>query len=416
MSKPRPPPQAARDAAMSVAGRLRDQGHEALFAGGCVRDLLMGHPPTDFDVATSATPEQVLATFRRTRAVGRQFGVVLVSVRGVWIEVATFRSDAAYSDGRHPDSVRFSSAREDAQRRDFTINGMFLDPLDDRVIDYVGGQADLQAGVIRAIGDPACRFAEDHLRLLRAVRFAARFGFQIEPVTWRAVRDAAHLLPRVSAERVSDELERMLTAPTRACAWELLAGAGLVPRLWDGAADAADRAAPIGRLLAALPGETISLALVMAVLTLPDEHATQRACISLRLSNSTRDAAVWLVRHHRDLDDPARATLAAFKRVLSDPAAGDLLALIQARAQAGDLSTSAAADIAQRAAAIEPAEVAPPPLLTGDDLIRMGIPQGPAYRRILDAVYDAQLNGEIRDRAEAADLARRVLAELGGRS
>ena len=210
MKRPPLPPQ---DAAMAVVRRLRDHGHTAYLAGGCVRDMLLGREASDYDVATDATPDKICSLFSRTRKVGVQFGVVLVRQGRHWIETATFRTDVNYEDGRRPERVEFTTAEEDARRRDFTVNGLFYDPLEDRVIDYVAGRRDLEDGVIRAIGEPAARFAEDHLRLLRAVRFATRLGFQIEPETARAIRSHAAKIERISPERIREELEKMLAAP-----------------------------------------------------------------------------------------------------------------------------------------------------------------------------------------------------------
>src|SRR5882724_1703414 len=228
MSQETPPPssnkpRSFREDAEAVVRRLRDAGHVAYFAGGCVRDLLLGLEPKDYDVATDAVPQIVRSLFRNTQAVGQAFGVILVRLGRSVIEVATFRSDGQYVDGRRPSEVRFTTAQEDAQRRDFTINGLFLDPLDgDRVIDYVGGQEDLAARRLRAIGDPAARFGEDHLRLLRAVRFAARFGLEIAPATAMAIESRAGLLKGISPERIAIELREMLCPPTRSAAWLLL--------------------------------------------------------------------------------------------------------------------------------------------------------------------------------------------------
>jgi poly(A) polymerase len=226
----------AREFAIDVVRRLREAGHQALWAGGCVRDELLGRAPHDYDVATDATPEQVRRLFRRTVAVGISFGVVeVLGPRGdaapLTVQVATFRSDGTYSDGRHPDAVVFSSAREDALRRDFTINGMFLDPLGGELIDYVGGRADLDAKILRAIGDPAARFAEDKLRLLRAVRFATRFDLALDPATADALRAMAGQIVVVSAERIAEELRKLLTCPQRARGVRLLDETGLARAL-----------------------------------------------------------------------------------------------------------------------------------------------------------------------------------------
>src|SRR3954463_13068290 len=216
-------PRCDRADAEAVLRRLRQSGHEAYFAGGCVRDLLLGLEPKDWDVATNAPPARVRELFTKTEAVGAAFGVILVRHGRSVVEVATFRSEGNYLDGRRPSEVRFTSAQEDAQRRDFTINGLFLDPLEqDRVIDFVGGQEDLAARRLRAIGDAEARFGEDHLRLLRAVRFAARFGLEIAPLTAAAMESRGPLLKGISPERIAEELRMMLCPPTRSAAWLLL--------------------------------------------------------------------------------------------------------------------------------------------------------------------------------------------------
>jgi poly(A) polymerase len=217
--------------ARAVVERLQNAGFEAFYAGGCVRDVLLGLVPKDYDIATSARPEQVQALFSRTYAVGAHFGVIIVLKDGHEFQVATFRSDGVYLDGRRPVEVTYSSPRQDAERRDFTINGMFYDPVRDEVIDYVEGQKDLRMGVIRAIGDPASRFREDRLRLLRAVRFSATFGFGIEPATWEALRVNAPEIHAVSAERIREELVRIFTSPTRVRGFDLLDSSGLMARI-----------------------------------------------------------------------------------------------------------------------------------------------------------------------------------------
>jgi len=220
-----------KEASIDVVRRLRGEGYLAYFAGGCVRDMLMGNEPDDYDVATDAEPEAVSALFPRTVKVGAQFGVVVVMSGECQTEVATFRSDAGYSDGRHPDAVRFSSPEEDAQRRDFTINGLFFDPLKDEVIDYIGGREDLKGHIIRAIGEPRVRFEEDQLRLMRAVRFSARLGFEIEAATREAIVEMAERIHSVSAERIRDELQRMLCHKSRVRALELLDETGLLGQI-----------------------------------------------------------------------------------------------------------------------------------------------------------------------------------------
>lgn len=395
--------------AIRVAHTLAQAGHAALLAGGCVRDLLLGRAPQDYDVATDARPQRVAALFKTTRHVGAQFGVVLVRSASRWIEVATFRADGAYSDGRRPDQVTFGDARLDAQRRDFTINGMFLDPQRLEVIDYVGGAADLRSRVVRAIGDPAERFAEDHLRLLRAVRFAARLSFAIEPRTADAIRAAAPLLSRVSAERIRDELERMLTHAGRARAFELLGEFGLLAHLWAGAAWTAAQCAAALTALAHLPDD-VSFALGFAQLV-SDRGPAEIDAIgrALTFSNVDRETVLWLIEHQADLDQPQSIPLAALKRLMAHAAFADLVQHTRVR-NAGRPDADARCDaLRERLAAIDPAQVRPPPFITGDDLLSAGVPQGPAFGRILDELYTRQLDETLRSRAEALAALRDLL-------
>ena len=222
-----------RDAAYNVVRRLRKEGYQALFAGGCVRDRLLGRAAADYDVVTDAVPEQVTRCFRRTLQIGAQFGVVMVLTDGKQVEVATFRTEGGYQDGRHPGHVEFASALEDASRRDFTVNGMFYDPIEKTVLDFVEGQRDLEKGILRTIGNPDERFSEDYLRMLRAVRFAVKLEFEIEPATWAAIQTYASKITGVSAERIAAELERILTHPNRALGAMLLNDSGLAPAIFD---------------------------------------------------------------------------------------------------------------------------------------------------------------------------------------
>ena len=388
--------------------RLRAAGHEALLAGGCVRDMLMGHRPADYDVATGATPEQVRELFRRVRMVGAQFGVAMVVRAGRAIEVATFRTDASYSDGRHPDAVRFTSAREDARRRDFTINGMFYDPLERRVVDYVGGQRDLAAGVVRAIGDPGRRFAEDHLRMLRAVRFATRFGFAIERSTAAAIRREAGAIRAISGERVREELEKMLSRPSAAEAAAALHGLGLMqavlPELFAREGDwpaAASRLGSVGRR-----GDAM-LALGALLAGLP-AAAIRRIVRRWGGANSLRDGLVWMAEHLDDWRELPEAPPAALKRLLARPHYARLEGLWrhEERSATGHLRRWRA--IRRRVRGIDPAQVRPGPLVTGEDLLAMGMTEGPEIGRVLRAVYEAQLNEEIRSRAEGLRLAQQL--------
>ncbi len=401
----------AADGAVKIVRKLTAEGHHALLAGGCVRDLLLGLQPQDYDVATDAPPERICQIFRRTRKVGAQFGVVLVHERRKWIEVATFRSDGQYLDGRRPSEVHFCDARHDAERRDFTVNGMFLDPLKRTLIDYVGGRADLQARLIRAIGDPPARFAEDHLRLARAVRFAARLSFEIEPVTFAALKDHAPKLATVAAERVREELEKMLTHPTRRRAFDLLADCGLLPYLWEGAAWQAEQIAAGAVLLGRLP-EQVSFPLAFAVLIVDREtKAVQEICRALTCSNEQRETIVWLIGHHTDLDDPVRISLAGLKRLLAHPALPDLRAWAETRYFEMPDEAQRREQLDRRVASVAPEAIRPPPLVTGDDLASHGVKPGPIYKHVLDALYTRQLDETLTTREAALRLMGDLLAK-----
>jgi poly(A) polymerase len=334
---------------------------------------------------------------------------VLVGVGPHWIEIATFRTDADYRDGRRPTAVHFTTPRNDARRRDFTINGMFYDPLAREVVDHVGGRRDLSRRLIRAIGDPSRRFAEDHLRMLRAVRFAARLGFRIEPRTLDAIRRHARHIARVSAERICEELRLILTHPGRAVAWRLLNNAGLLPHLWPGADALAEPARETCARLAALPQDASFELGLAAILLHASPHDVRHTCAALRTSNRTRDTVAWLAANRPRLDRPDALTLADLKLLMARPAFKDLLALFAADLRAARRPPAPHRRLVRRAAAVPADRVAPPPLLTGDDLHRMRVPQGPVYRDVLDRVYYAQLNDEIADHAAACALARRLL-------
>lgn len=422
-------PQAARRFAVEVVRRLREAGFSALWAGGCVRDQLLGLPPKDYDVATDATPEQIRDVFgrRRTLAIGQAFGVMTVlGPRGAGqIEVATFRRDVGYSDGRHPDQVAFCSAQEDAVRRDFTINGMFFDPLADRVVDYVGGQEDLQRGLVRAIGDPAARFAEDKLRMLRAVRFAATFQFALDPGTLTAIQRHAAEIVAVSAERIGAELRRMLVDRNRVRAVELLVASGLMPIVFP----------ELGSLVPASPTDapliawqttmsilrclrTSSFSVALAALVREAFRGESRGagdieplCRRLKLTVADRKESEFLLRHESVIRTARGLPWPQVQRILIQEGAADLLSYGRAVAEVVDGHTSDI-DYAAERLALPPDQLNPPPLLTGDDLQRLGIPTGPAYKRILDAVRDAQLDSRIHASQEALELAQRLWAEV----
>jgi len=411
-------PQKQRCFAVEVVERLRAAGFEAYWAGGCVRDFLLGGRPKDFDVATNATPEQIRDLFgrRRTIAVGAAFGVITVlgPAGAGQIEVATFRQDADYSDGRHPDVVVFSTPELDAQRRDFTINGLFYDPTGERVIDFVGGQSDLQAGVVRAIGDARQRFGEDKLRLLRAVRFAARFGFVIEPETLIAVREMAPQISVVSPERIAAEMNLMLVHESRARAIELLRETGLLaavlPEVTPSETSSSDGWALSVEVLKRLESPTFALALAALLHSYADGALAAEICRRWRLSNRDTSRTRWLVEHQGELLHASEMPWPRLQRLLITPGIDELLAFDQAVAHAHGRDSSGL-DLCREQLARPTAELNPPPLITGDDLIAHGVPRGKKYSLLLEKVRDAQLEGSIHSREHALALVDRLLAE-----
>jgi poly(A) polymerase len=441
--------------ATRIAHTLREHGYSAYLVGGCVRDLLLGREPADYDVATSATPQEVIGIFPQTFAVGAQFGVVLVPVRretpegeraNYAIEVATFRSDGAYSDGRHPDEVQFSKdARMDVQRRDFTINGLLLDPDTREVLDYVGGREDLQRGLIRTIGEAHQRFAEDKLRMLRAVRFAARFNYTIDEQTFAAIRELSPQIHQVSRERVRDEILKMLTEGHARCAFELLDQTHLLEQVlpeikkMQGVAQP-PQYHPEGdvwihtlMLLEGLPAgcsKTLALGALLHDVGKPptfrvapdrirfDGHAeigTKMAaeiCRRFRLSNDDTDQVLSLVANHMRFGDVQRMKDSTLKRFFRLPRFEQHLELHRLDCQSShrDLSLY---DFAKEKFQTLPAEqIRPTPLITGADLIAAGYQPGPQFKELLTAVEDAQLDGKISTKEEAMELVREKAREL----
>jgi poly(A) polymerase len=436
-----------REFALEVVRRLRDAGFAALWAGGCVRDQLLGLEPHDYDVATDARPEQVRPLFRRTVEVGASFGVVEVigpryNGDHIKVQVATFRTEGPYSDGRRPDHVEFASPEADAQRRDFTVNGIFFDPLTGQVLDYVNGQADLRAGILRAIGDPRARFAEDKLRMLRAVRIAARFAFTIEEHTRAAIVEMAPQIGVVSAERITDEFRKMLVHERRSTAMNLLWDLGLLhailpelvsmkglPQgapgepagdLWDHVMQVLDRLVE--------PSFTLALAALLhdvgkprVVGRTPDrytfhshEHVGSRIAhdIALRfkLSNAERERIEWLVEKHQYLAEAPRLRPSRLQPVLLHPGIGELLALHRADAQASGRDDSHVVYCERLLSSTPRERLDPPPLLTGDDLLAAGLAPGPRFKELLDAARAAQLDGALADRAAALEWLKQQLA------
>ena len=393
--------------AIDVVRKLRAAGYEALFAGGCVRDALLGREAKDFDVATTARPEEVRTLFghRRTLAVGASFGVIMVlgPREAGQVEVATFRTEGPYLDGRRPENVAFCTSEEDARRRDFTINGMFFDPLENRVLDFVGGEHDLASRIVRAIGDPHERVREDKLRMLRAVRFTAALGFSLDATTADAIREMSSELVVVSAERIAQELKKMLVDVHRRRAIELTEDVGLIRIIFpeldlvrkeSGWSDTL-------RSLELLQQPTFELAMATLLQPLKEPTVVYSICRRLKLSNDETDRITWLVAHREDLDDAPRLTLAALKRILSHPYRDDLLELQRASRMATASSLVPIQFCLDFLAATPRDVLDPPPLLTGDDLIKLGLNPGPWFKSLLESIRDAQLNLQLKTREEA---------------
>lgn len=416
----------ARAAATEIARRLQQAGHVAYFAGGCVRDHLLGHDPEDFDVATDATPEEVRRIFPKAQGVGAAFGVMLVRLEGHIIEVATFRSDGPYSDGRRPDEVIYADAEHDALRRDFTINGLFEDPVTGEVIDHVQGQQDMRERVLRAIGNPDDRLREDRLRMLRAVRFAARYGLSIDPDTARAIREGAGQLDGVSRERIGNEIRRMLSHPSRVRAVELLVELGLDDVIFREKA-----AQPSMRRLAGLPSAAWWITALAAwwldrheaATPSPGTSGSPGAAEPTSAYPDIRQSARCLVLSNEERAELA-ATLAARMTILRDwrdmaVAAKKRLAVREVFTAALDLVAVDDAPLAEQVKrdvadlGRTPSGLSPAPLLTGDDLIEAGHRPGPAFARVLEAVYDVQLEDRIATRAAALSLAAELMADGG---
>ena len=394
-----------KQAAIEVIRELQRQGFQALLAGGCVRDMLLGEPAKDYDVATDARPDDVMRLFRRTLKVGAKFGVVIVLIQGQQVEVATFRSEAGYEDGRHPTEVRFTSAAEDASRRDFTINGMFYDPLKEQVIDYVDGQADLQRGIIRTIGDPDERFGEDYLRMLRAVRFSTRLGFPIEAQTYAAIRRNAPNIVRISGERIAAELEGILVHPNRAAGAAMLIETGLAEAIFPGLTG--ERAQRGVAVLAQLRKKVdLPLALAAFFADYPTDFVLERTKVLKLSRNQIKHMKFLLTDRGRLLewDMP----LARLKKLLAEPHFQDLYGLERAiqKATVGNQGVAPLINLRRRIKDLGSIEVKPKPLLDGHDLMHLGAVPGPLLGHLVEELYVAQLEGEVRTREQAQQWAK----------
>jgi poly(A) polymerase len=427
--------------AREITAHLRESGHIAYFAGGCVRDIVRGETPKDFDIATDARPEAVQKLFSRTYAVGAHFGVILMVKNGFQFEVATFRSDEAYIDGRHPSAVHFSSPEEDAKRRDFTINGMFYDPVAEEVIDFVDGRADIAAKLVRAIGNPAQRFAEDRLRMLRAVRFATVLDYQIDNQTWAALLASAASINEISAERIREELVRIFLSPNRTRGWDLLDSSGLMPAILP-EIDAMkgcmqpEQFHPEGdvfqhtRLMLQFLPERVSVPLVFAVLLHDiakpvtatvdatgrirfNEHdrigagMTEAIMERLRFSRSEIDATVEMVRQHMVFKDVPNMRVAKLKRFMARPTFDDELELHRVDCEGSHGMLDNYEFLLRKREEFSNEPIIPPPLVRGEDLIALGLKPGPKFGEILEAVETRQLEGNLRTREEALDWMKR---------
>jgi len=387
-----------RQAAIEIIKRLQGEGFTALLAGGCVRDMLLGRQAKDYDVATNALPENVIRLFKRTLKVGAKFGVVIVMIEGQQVEVATFRTEAGYADGRHPSKVQFADPAEDASRRDFTINGMFYDPLQKKVIDYVGGQVDLKKKLVRTIGRPAERFGEDYLRMLRAVRFATQLGFKIEDKTWSAICETAKNITKISGERIAMELEGILVDPNRSLGTKLLIKCGLAEVIFP---NFAGKEAELGvSILGRLPKKTdFALGLTGLFAACPAEFAIER-CEVLKLSRNQNKHIKFLL-DNRDRLLNEQMSLAELKMILAEPYFDDLYELQKAIQKAMGKSVAALVNLRKRIKALGDVELKPKPLLDGHSLMKLGAVPGPAFGQLARELYIAQLEGNLQTPRQA---------------
>lgn len=434
-----------RETAIWIVKRLREEGYQSYFAGGCVRDSLLGNSPDDYDIATDAKPEEIQKIFPKTLAVGAKFGVTLVIVDGESFEVATFRYDGPYLDGRHPSQVRFASMKEDILRRDFTINGMFCDPLEDRVIDLVGGRADLERRQIRAIGNPRERFEEDRLRVVRAVRFAASLDFAIEEETFRAVRDLAPTVTQISWERIGEEITRILTEGGARRGFNLLDSSDLLKVLLpeievmkgiEQSPDYHPEGDVFTHTLMTLehlvhPTEALAYGCLLHDVAKPicmrkegnrvtfyshtekGGEMAEEILRRLRRSRAIWERVVYLVRNHLRHTQAPKMRLSTLKRFLGEEGIEELLELtrIDALSANGDLQYYEFCK--RKLAEMKQEEIHPELLLRGRDLIALGFSPGPLFQSILRQVEEAQLGGEIHTKEEAVEWVNRLYGNRG---
>ena len=432
-------------AAVSIVERLQEAGYRTVLAGGCVRDMLLGRKPKDYDIATEARPREVAQVFEKTVEVGRQFGVMRVLLNDREYEVATFRAESGYEDGRHPDRVEFCTPEQDAQRRDFTINGMFWDVAEGKPIDYVGGREDLRRGMVRTIGNPRDRFREDHLRLLRAVRFAARLGFELEERTREAVEELAPLVLQVAPERLAQELEVILTDEHPAAGLKLMDETGLLTELLPELSEMKGCEQPnnyhpegdvFTHTLLAMdklgrhPDFELALGTMLHDIGKPEaarregacnfrnhtkigEEMARDVCGRLRLSNRRTERVCWLVRWHLYFKDARNMKESTLKRLFAKDGFEQLAELHRADSLASWADLALYNYVMEKKEQMPEESIEPPRLVTGDDLIERGYEPGPAFGEILSEVRERQLEGDISTREEALDLAGRVAHRIG---
>ncbi len=428
----------AREAATELARRLKAAGHVAFFAGGSVRDKLLGHAPKDYDIATSAPPPEVMKLFPGSNEVGAHFGVVIAKHHGHHVEIATFRTDGSYKDGRRPENVTFSTPQEDAQRRDFTINGLFENPETGEVIDHVGGLPDLKAGIIRAIGEPAARFQEDGLRLLRAVRFAAMLGFTIEPKTDAALKDCAPLLDRISPERIRDEFSKIISSPRRREGLQHLVETDLIrhfipevlpmigceqPPEWHPEGDVYTHTLIMLEMLAPDAPLELCLAVLLHDLAKPpcqtvddtgrirfNGHDAMGAEMAktilrrLRYPNDIIAAVMPMVARHMQFMNVQKMRVAKLKRFMAEPTFDQEMELHRVDCGSSNGFTDNYEFLQAKAAEFANEPLIPPPLVTGKDLIGLGLTPGPRFKEILEVIQTEQLEGRISEREAALAL------------
>lgn len=393
-----------RQAAIQIIRTLRKAGFEGLLAGGCVRDMLLGKKPKDHDVVTSAKPAEICKIFSRTIKVGAKFGVIIVLMDSQQVEAATFRAETGYTDGRRPDRVSFTSAKEDALRRDFTINGMFYDPLKKEVIDYVGGKKDLNAKVIRTISDADERFSEDYLRMLRAVRFAAQLDFEIEKNTLNAIKKHAQRITKISGERIAAELESLSTAKKRENGVKLLIETGLAERIFPAFKNKSTAEFAV-KVFNFLPKETT---FELAIASLFAACQTRDALENLKILKLSRNQLkhIKFLLEKRDFLLQSQMSLAQLKMIVSEPYFEDLYSLQKAIQKTNGKSVSALLAVRSRAKALMGKELRPKPLLNGHELIQLGAEPGPQIGLVSKELYIEQLSERITTKQEAVGWAK----------